>query len=252
MAEVELPQPEFKLIPVKDLIPFEHNPQEQSGATFAALVESMKEMGMAETVMVSGPFENKKYKIVSGHHKVDSAKVLGAPEIPCMVVPPMSDDDLAMYIVKMNMIRGQLNPHRFTKLFNELRRRYSPEELRKKMGISSEAVWNKIYRDVRKSLPPDVIKDLDKTKKEVTDIDGLARTIQGIFTKHGDQLQQQFLVFEYGGKTHLLLKMSSRTAANVERLVAEADEKKLDLNLYVNALLEKDLTDKAIVDLLEK
>jgi len=98
-SEVSIPDAQFKLLPVKNLIPFEENPQDQSGATFAALVESMQEMGMAETVMVSGPFDGDKYKIVSGHHKVDGAKVLGVLEVPCMIVPPMTDDELAMYVV---------------------------------------------------------------------------------------------------------------------------------------------------------
>ena len=58
---------------------------------------------MAETILVSGPFENDRYKIVSGHHKWDGAKILRIDEVPCMVLPPMTDDEIAFWIVKMNV-----------------------------------------------------------------------------------------------------------------------------------------------------
>jgi len=132
-----------------------------------------------------------------------------------------------------------LNPWRFTRIFNKLAARYDPEVLRQRMGITSETQWKRIYRDVRRSLPPEIVRRLDDAKGEIKDVESLATIIRKIFTEHGEQLQYRFLVFEYGGKPHLLLKMTHRTAENIDRLTREALEAKVDLNTYVNRLLEQ-------------
>lgn len=245
------------------LVPMADNPQDQDGEVFGQLVNSIRSIGLAETVLVSGPFqdlppcpvhgaEHGMYKIVGGHHKVDGARVAGMTEIPCMVLPPMTDDEIAIWVVRMNVIRGRLNPWKFSRLFNRLARKYDPSVLRAQMGIMSETAWKALYKDVRKGLPPDVARKLDAVKDEIHDVESLATTIKRIFASHGEQLAYRFLVFDWGGKTHLMLKMTSRTAANLDRLTREALERKVDLNHYVNRLLEQHLDDETLMAGLEQ
>lgn len=256
-------QPEAQDLPIHDsirlplcaLVPMAENPQDQDGATFGQLVESIRRMGVAETVLVSGPFPDLPacpthgdahgmYKIVGGHHKVDAARVAGSPEVPCMVLPPMTEDELHVEIVRMNVIKGSLNPWKFTRLFNRLAKKYDPSVLRAKMGITSERAWKSLYRDVRKTLTPELARKLDAVKNEVHNVESLALIIKRIFTEHGEQLKCRFLVFDYGGQTHLMLKMTARTAENVDRLCKEAVAEKADLNNLVNRLLEQHLPDE--------
>jgi len=97
-----------------------------------------------------------------------------------------------------------------------------------------------VYRDIRKSLPPEIVDRLDRSKEEIEDVESLARIIKRIFADHGEQLKLSFLVFDYGGRRHLMVKMTDRTKKNVDRIVEECLEKKTDINVYVNKLLERD------------
>jgi len=247
-----LPEPVFLRLPIAKLIPTPDNPQEQDGAVFGQLVQSIKQIGLAETVLVSGPFDDERYKIVGGNHKVDAAKLSSMVEVPCMVLPPMTDDEISIWVVRMNVIRGGLNPWKFTRVFNKLAKKYDPVALRMKMGITSETAWKAIYRDVRAGLPPALARRLDAVRHEVHDVESLALIIKRIFTEHGEQLKCRFLVFEYGGKSHVLLKMSKRASENLDRICDEAVEKKLDLNSYLNVLLEQHLPDEMFAEALEQ
>jgi ParB-like chromosome segregation protein Spo0J len=223
---------------------FDTNPQEQDGATFAALVESMRTEGQTETVELSGPNDNGRYMTISGHHKIKAAKIVGYETVWAFVRPPMDRDEIGVRVVHRNQVRGRVNPFVFTRLFNDLAKRIDPAELRARMGITSDKAWQQLYKDIRKQLPPEIAKKLDETKKEVSDVETLALVIKKIFTEHGEQLKHSFLVFSYGGKPHLLLKMSSRTQKNLQRLTEEALDEKKDLNDYVNRLLEQYLPDE--------
>lgn len=258
-----VPSPEFMQLQVCALIPMADNPQEQDSEVFGQLVKSIRAIGLAETVLVSGPFQDlpecpthgsahPMYKIVGGHHKVDGAKIAGATEVPCMVLPQMSDDDIMVWVVRMNVIRGRLNPWKFTRMFNNLARKYDPSVLRAKMGITSETAWKSLYKDVRKSLPPELARRLDAVRSEVHDVESLAVIIKRIFSEHGEQLNCRFLVFEYGGQSHVLLKMSKRASENLDRICTEAVEKKLDLNRYMNVLLEQHLPNEMFTEALEQ
>lgn len=77
-------------------------------------------------------------------------------------------------------------------------------------------------QDARAQLPVDVRKKLDDTKREIADINDLARVLKELFATHGNDLDHSFMVFEYGHQTHLVVKMGPRTKANVERLVDDA------------------------------
>lgn len=253
-----LPVRDSVRLPLCALVPMAENPQDQDGATFGQLVESVRRHGVAETVLVSGPFldlppcsthgaAHSMYKIVGGHHKVDAARIAGGGEVPCMVLPPMTDDELHIEVVRMNVIKGDLNPWKFTRLFNSLAKKYDPSVLRAKMGITSETAWKRLYRDVRKTLTPEMARKLDAVKGEIHDVESLALIIKRIFTEHGEQLTCRFLVFDYGGQTHLMLKMTARTAENIDRLCKEAAARKIDLNGLVNRLLEQHLPDEPVV-----
>ncbi len=232
--------PEVVLLPVGALRTVAENPNEQDGATFGSLVQSIKELGFVEPLLVRRQTDSSAYDIVSGAHRYEAAKVLAMEQVPCIVVDGLSDDDVKMLLVRMNMLRGRLNPWKFTRMFNEMRKKYSPEELRARMALSSEEAFKRVYLDVRKSLPPEVQRKLDAAKEEIQDVEGLARMVQRLMAEHGEDLKAHFIVFQFGGNQHLLVEATSRTWANLERIVAECREKKLDINAYVNALLEHD------------
>lgn len=248
---VEVPAPDTVRLLVALLDPLEGNPQQMSGGKFAKLVESIRELGVVEPAFVSGPYPDGRYKIIGGHHRVDAVKVLGWLEVPCVVKPPMSDTALKLLCVKMNRIKGDTNPWLLTEMINELRREMAPEAIFAAMAITSETERTRLYKDQRATLErisPDLAKQLDKAKArgEITTVESLARTIQRLIAEHGHELDCGFIVFQRGGKARdVIVKMTPRTAANVDRLCREAKARKVDVNLYVNRHLERDLPDGA-------
>lgn len=236
--KVQIPRVETVWLPIDKLYADEENPNEEEPEIFVALVEEIKEHGFIDPARVV-QFKEDAWWIVAGEHRVAAGKVLGMDEVPC-VVQEFSEDDRKIQLVRQNAIRGNINPFKFTRLFNRLRKQFDPDYLRSRMGLASEAQWKRVYRDIRKSLPPEIVDRLDKSKAEIEDVESLARIIKRIFAQHGEQLKLSFLVFDYGGKAHLMVKMTDRTKKNVDRIVEECLEKKIDINGYMNKLLERD------------
>lgn len=241
MAKKKKPEPieirQSVMIPVKQLDPVDWNPNEESAPTFTALVENIKEIGFTEPLLVVER-PNNRYLIMSGEHRWKAAVILKMPEVPCIVLDLKSEEMIKIANVRMNMLKGKINPVRFTRLFNDLARKYGPDALRRMMALTEDSAFRTLYRDVRKNLSPEMRKRLDATKMEVRDVTELATVVRRIFAEHGQQLKYNLLLFEFGGKTHLMVRCSDRTHRNLLRLAQECIEQDVDINDRVNELLE--------------
>ncbi len=241
----ELVTPEVRqvvMIAIDRLDEPDWNPNDQSADVFGSLVTDMLEHGFLEPLVVAPVLGTDRFRVTRGNHRKRAAMVTGMTEVPCYVVDALSDEDEAKIdAIRGNALRGKLDPQKFTTLFNELRKKYDPELLRTRMGVVSESAFRQLYRDVRAQLPVDVRKKLDDTKREIADINDLARVLKELFATHGNDLDHSFMVFEYGHQTHLVVKMGPRTKANVERLVDDARSTGADINEVVCRLLEADL-----------
>jgi hypothetical protein len=184
------------------------NPNEMDDRTFNALCESIQEEGWTEpvTVVPSGD----EYVIVGGHHRFDAAVTLGMERVPCWVLDPakFDEDRQGWNLVKMNVLRGQLNPSKFTALYERMVKTYGAEVLQSLMGFTSEDAFKKMYQDVRKSLPPELAKALDSTKDEIKTIDDLSLVLNRLFREHGETLPTNLMVFSWGGKDVLWVRCS--------------------------------------------
>jgi hypothetical protein len=238
VKDTVVPPVAIEWLRVDELHPDQENPNEEDPEVFAGLVAEIRRRGFRDPVRVT-PRAEGGYWRVGGKHRVDAAVVLGMDAVPC-VVEEMDEDERKMEMVADNVRRGKINPFKFTRVFNKLRKQYDPDYLRSRMGIVSERVWKQLYRDVRKGLPPEIRKRLDKVRQEIDDVDTLASVIKRVFTEYGEQLNYNFLVFEYGGKSHVMVKMNDRTKKNVDRIIEECLSTGTDINGYINLLLERD------------
>lgn len=237
MSEQEIVVHEPQMVAVDDLAPNEANPNEESDAIFTQLVESIREDGFTQPVIVAEQTDEG-YPIIAGEHRWRAAKVLGMPEIPVVVLPITEDDQQRIRLVRDNAVRGKIDPVRFTKLFNDLANRYGQDAVRRMMGVVEDSTFQKMYRDVRKSLPREVKKRLDQTKTEIANVDDLALTIRKIMTEAGPQLDQSFVTFSFGGREHMLIRCGPRAWRNLQRIAEEAETEGVDFNARVNQLLE--------------
>lgn len=223
------------MLRVDSMRPNTWNPNEQTDEEFALLVEAIRQEGFSDPVNVcplSPPEGQVAYEIIGGEHRWGAARVLGMFEIPSIVYEDYDQDRRKMLTIKLNALHGKVNATKFTKLYNEMLRKYrDPAILQKMMGFATEAEFKKLYRDVKQALPLEFQKKLSETKNEIQTVDDLSLALNRLFSEHGSTLAQNFMIFSYGGREHLMLRCSARTWALVTSLAERAAAEKTDANV---------------------
>jgi hypothetical protein len=218
-------------IPLDMLVGHDDNPNEQDEATFDQVVQSIREDGFDEPILVTqiGSGENAgKFEIVSGHHRVKGARVLNMEAVPAIVKAGWSGTKVQVELVKRNMLRGNLNPEKFTALYNRIIKAGNDEALTKvQMGFTKEDAFKKIYKGIEKALPPSQKKKLAQAKENIKSVDGLSSVLNTIFKEHGADLDHGFVVFAFGGKQHHFIECDPQLDKMMKNLEAEVKDKGL-------------------------
>ena len=231
-----------KMVPIEKIYPNPWNPNVQQDETFNKLVENIEEIGMVEPLLLGvRPKEDdpeKEYVIISGEHRYEACKVLGYEKIPAFIREDFDEDMQKFQTVRMNVIKGELDPVKFTDLFNQLEEKYNEEIVKDMMGFVDEQAFDNVYLDVKENLPKEMQEELEDSKEEIQDVDDLSRILNQMFKKHGDTLQQNFMVFTYGSKTHYWIKLTDEGKKNMDSLAEYCAEEGVDINRVLNFLLE--------------
>jgi hypothetical protein len=204
----ELTYPRMETIPTSKLRKNKDNPNEQDERTFNALCQSIQDEGWVEPMATAVPAEDGFYDIVGGHHRHDAAEVLGIEDGPVWLLDPekFDKDRQNWTMVKVNILKGKLNPSKFTKLYQDMVAVYGAEVLQAQMGFTSEDGFKALFQDVRRNLPPELAKALDSQKDEIKTIDDLSLVLNRLFREHGETLPSDMMVFSFGGKDVLWVR----------------------------------------------
>ena len=234
----------IEYINVDCLIPDEENPNVQKDAVFNSLVENIQEIGMVEPLMVAPAYDEEgariagKYRIVSGHHRYEACKLLDYVEVPCVVQEDFDEDMQKFQLVRMNMLRGKLDPVKFTQLYTRMADKYGEELVKHAMALVDEDAFNKLFIDVKKEMPKEIQDKLEDARDDIKTVDDLSRILNSLFSRYGDTLHQNFMVFSYGGKTHLWVTMSKELKDKlIDGVVEELKEGNYDINQYFDSLI---------------
>lgn len=258
---VEVPEGS-KLVPTHRLIPASWNPNVQSEKVFNSLVENIQSTGFNELIVVSpirgeemleeyvrkpGRAEDGEpwYLIVGGKHRHDAAQLLDMKVVPVIVKHTFDHDQSKFQNMRMNMLKGKIDPEKFMKLYEEMSDKYGEETTKEMMGMVEERELQKLIAQTREELPPDLQKKLDEAKDEIKTVDDLSRVLNELFSKHGDTLPYNFMVFTFGGKTHYWVQMDKKVKANVDALADFCFNNKIDLNRVFEELLTSSALDTA-------
>lgn len=209
-----------QVIDINACEPDEDNPNEQNLQVFNALVEGIKKDGFLEPLLVV-PLGNDKYRIVGGEHRWRAGLAAGLSEVTAAIVDPdIWDADMRkVKMVRMNAVRGNLDPEKFTKLWERLKRRYEPDTLQQMLGFGGrDTALNKLIKDMRRSLPPGARSELDRRKDKISSIGDLVAVVQSLFTRYGDTVPYHFILFAFGEKTHLMVRAEDETFQPVANL----------------------------------
>lgn len=243
---------DFIQIPVDQLYANDWNPNVQDDKTFNALVKNIEEIGMVEPVMVvpePSADGEKQYRIISGHHRWEACRILDYTEIPAVIMDGHDEDWQKFQTVRMNVLKGKLDPVKFTKLFDEMAERYGEEATKEAMAFMDEKAFASVYVNVRDQLPKEMADKLDQAKDDIKTVDDLSRILNEMFSKYGDTLSADFMVFTYGGKAHYWIQMDSDVKKKVDKIADIAMSMGISINTLFSKLLTSDIADDIINDM---
>lgn len=201
-----------EFLPVGLLVGREDNPNKMSPRQFDLLVDNITRVGITDPIMVR-PLENGTYRIVGGHHRYEGAQYLGFSEVPCTIIddPDFDEEAETFQVVRMNVIKGQLDPAAFFNMYEKMAGKYETDILQEMFGFAEAKEFAKLIAKTAKVLPPELQGKFKEAAKEIKTIDGLAQLLNSLFTKYGDTLPFGFMVFDYGGRRSVWLQSSLKT-----------------------------------------
>lgn len=100
---------DFQILKLSDLIETTGNPQHMSPDVFAGIVKSLKKSGWILDAPVVWHRPDKKYQILSGHHRVRAAIEAGIIETGCKIISGIEKESALMKVIEANQRRGNFD-----------------------------------------------------------------------------------------------------------------------------------------------
>lgn len=238
MAALEKTKQLLRLdIPLALLVKNEDNPNKMSAREFDLLIDNLERTGLTDAILArpldydrvaeivaeipTDPerikafvAEGLQFRIVGGHHRFDGASFLGIDPTPVTVImdPEFDEEQEKFQLVRMNMIRGRMDPQAFYNLYNKLATKYSDEILQDAFGFAEEAEFKKLIEQTAKALPdPKLQKKFKDAAAEIKTIDGLSKLLNQMFTQYGDTLPYGYMIVDYGGQRSMWIRVEKAT-----------------------------------------
>jgi len=230
-----------KDIPVGLLVKNDKNPNKMKPRDFDLLVDNIQKTGITDPILVRPIPKTKTFKIVGGHHRFDAAMYLGFEGVPCTVItdPDFDEEAETFQVVRMNMIRGKMDPAAFFAMYDSLSSKYSDAVLQDAFGFAEEAEFRKMVEQTASTIEDPAMKTRFKeAAKEVKTIDGLARILNELFTKYGDTLPWAFMVFDHGGQRSVWLQVSEKTIKTFDVIGALCQDKDVTVDDVIGGVLQ--------------
>jgi hypothetical protein len=166
-------------------------------------------------------------------------------ELPAIILTDSKwqDEDLQKFTtVRLNTIRGKLDPEKFLKLYEELAQKYGAESMQTMMGYVDGKGFQKLLgemkKGMKKALPKEMQKEFDTQAKDARTVEDLQRIVQELFSNHGDTLAMSFMVFTYGHQEHVYVQMSRKMRRSMEKIVEYCKLTQTDINDFMGPVIE--------------
>lgn len=92
-------------IEISKLVPFANHPFKlYEGERLSDMVTSVKELGVILPVVVR-PKEDGSYEILSGHNRVNAAKIAGLEKVPAVIKEGLSDEEANLIVTETNLMQ---------------------------------------------------------------------------------------------------------------------------------------------------
>jgi len=192
---------------LEKLIPTDWNPNELGEGKFNALFDNISENGVLEPFVVS-PLDDGTYTVVGGHHRLEVCKILKLPSVPCVIKYGMTEEQIKFQNLKLNVIRGKINPEKFTALYEEMAKANPEKDIAAEMGITDKGELDKMLVQTKKSLPSEMQDAFDKAKQNIKTVDDLVLVLNKLFSEQGSQYDStHYMVLNYEGKESIYIRL---------------------------------------------
>jgi len=93
-------------LPIDELIPYPDHPFKlYEGERLDDMVRSIKELGVLQPIIVRPLPDGGTYEILSGHNRVNAAKIAELKEVPCIIKENLSDEDAKLIVTETNLVQ---------------------------------------------------------------------------------------------------------------------------------------------------
>ena len=134
---------EIRMIPIGDLEHHPENPRKNLG-DLTELAESIKANGVMQNLTVVADIEKAKYLVVIGNRRLEAAKIVGLPDLPCVISNMDYKTQIATMLME-NMQRQDLTVFEQSQGFQMMMDLgFSAKEISEKTGFSEKTVKDRI------------------------------------------------------------------------------------------------------------
>lgn len=111
-------------ISIEKLIPFEGHPFKlYQGERLSGLVDSIKELGVILPVVVR-PFKDGNYEILSGHNRVNAARIAGFDTVPVIIKEGLTEEEANLIVTETNLLQRSFSDLSHSERAVALKRHY--------------------------------------------------------------------------------------------------------------------------------
>jgi len=95
------------MLDISDLVPFANHPFKlYEGARLDDMVQSVADHGVIVPIIVRPQDEDElTFEILSGHNRVNAAKIVGLTEVPAVIMRGLTDDEAALIVTETNLVQ---------------------------------------------------------------------------------------------------------------------------------------------------
>ena len=220
---------EYREIPIDKVEAQSTNPNVMKDREFSRLVREIEESGMVDPIQVVDMGGT--YRIVGGHHRHMACKSIGYEAIPAIVLTDekWQDEDVQkLEMVKLNVIKGGLNPEKMMALYQDVSATYGEDSVADLMGFTDEQAFNKLIGETGRAmrdagLPEDAVEEFEDIFDSATDeertMENLTEILQRLYKKYGETVPQHYMYFDWGGKKHLYVEVNAKAFKGIERMM---------------------------------
>ena len=236
-------------IPLDQIEPDPENPNQMDDQTFSMLCEEIEKFGFDEPILLRPHPDGKKttdgrpvYMLIGGEHRWKAAKVLQMKALPSVMKEGLSDFEVKTMMVRRNLIHGDLDKVKFTKLARRImdQEKMDKTMLAAKMGMKDEGEFSKHYVEEVKKQNTKTQELLDSTRKEIVAVDNLSTVLHEIMEKHGNTLPKGYVYFFRGQKRVLMVMCEPALEDALEEMVAMLGRGEREVNEFLeDAIREK-------------